>query len=316
MPGVTPAALRTQVEAGDTGPLYLLVGEDEAGKSAVAAEFLGLVDEGLHAFNVDRLRGGEIGPDDLIQASATLPMMASRRVVLVYEAERLLVPPRQDTEAVKAALERLEDFVRTPPAHATVVLVCGGLDQRRRLVKLLLKEAAVVDCGTITDAAGAARWVKARAEDAGIRLDPAAVRELVDRAGLDAARLRAALERVELYALGAKTITAALVREAVSPGPEAQADFGIAKAIWRDDTAGALRELRLALDAGAMPVMLMGQLRAAAEKLERSRVGAAIDAVFRTDLALKSSGGDAHVLLERLVLELTTPRRAGARGRG
>jgi DNA polymerase III delta subunit len=308
---VTTAALRAQVAAGDTGPLYALIGEDEAGKAAVAAEFLGLVDEGLHAFNVDRLRGGDIGPDDLIQAVAMLPMMASRRVVLVHEAERLLAPAKLESEAVQAGLERLETFIKAPPTHATVVLVCGSLDQRRRVVKLLLKEAAVVDCGTIADAAGAARWVKARAEDAGARLEAAAVGELVERVGLDAAQLRAALDRVLLYALGAKTVTAAHVRDAVPPGVEAHVDFGIAKAIWRDDTAGALRELRLALDAGAMPVMLMGQVRAAAEKLDRGRLPAALDAVFRTDLALKSSGGDPEVLLERLVLELASPRRRG-----
>jgi hypothetical protein len=31
----------------------------------------------------------------------------------------------------------------------------------------------------------------------------------------------------------------------------------------------------------------------------------AIDALLRTDLALKSSGGDSRVLVERLVVELT-----------
>ena len=48
----------------------------------------------------------------------------------------------------------------------------------------------------------------------------------------------------------------------------------------------------------------MGQLRWAAEKLPSPRVRAGIDAVFRTDLALKSSGGDPRRLLERLVVEL------------
>ena len=72
----------------------------------------------------------------------------------------------------------------------------------------------------------------------------------------------------------------------------------------------ALKELGLALDAGAMPVMLMGQLRAAAEKLPAPRVRSAIDAVFRTDLALKSSGGEPRVLLERLTVELCEARRA------
>jgi len=35
-----------------------------------------------------------------------------------------------------------------------------------------------------------------------------------------------------------------------------------------------------------------------------NRVPAAIEALFRTDLDLKSSGGDPRVLLERLVVEL------------
>ena len=91
-------------------------------------------------------------------------------------------------------------------------------------------------------------------------------------------------------------------------GPEAQADFGIANAIKRNDAASALRELGLALDAGAMPVMLMGQLRWVAEQLPAPRLTRAIEALFRTDLALKSSGGEPRVLLERLVMQLCEGR--------
>ena len=146
---------------------------------------------------------------------------------------------------------------------------------RRRVSKLLLREAQVVDCGTIEDAAAAERWVRARAARENAPLEPAAVRALVERAGLDIGRLRAALERVALYAMGQKTISAADVAESVSPGPEAQADFGIAKAIWRDDAREALRELARALDAGAAPFLVLGQLRAAAERLAPARVSAA-----------------------------------------
>jgi DNA polymerase III delta subunit len=39
------------------------------------------------------------------------------------------------------------------------------------------------------------------------------------------------------------------------------------------------------------------------------RLPAAIDALLRTDLALKSSGGDPRILLERLVVELCGSRR-------
>lgn len=307
MPALTAAGLRAQIAAGDTGPLYLLVGADDVEKSAVAAEFADMIEADLRAFNVERVYGAEATPDELIDAANTLPMMAARRVVLVLDAERLLVPKRE-SKAADEALARLEAFVADPPRHSTIVLVCGALDQRRRIVKLLVKTAPVVDCGTIADASDAERWVRARAAREKAPLDAGAVAALVERAGLDIVRLRAGLERVMLYALGQTAITAADVRAAVVAGPEAQADFGIAKAIWRNDARDALRELHLALEAGAVPFMLMGQLRAAAEKLPAPRLRGAIDAVFRTDLSIKSSGGDPRTLLERLVVELCTTR--------
>jgi DNA polymerase III delta subunit len=52
--------------------------------------------------------------------------------------------------------------------------------------------------------------------------------------------------------------------------------------------------------------MVLGQLAwFVREKLaDPRRIPAAIDALFRTDVDLKSSGGDPRVLLERLVVEL------------
>jgi DNA polymerase-3 subunit delta len=308
VPLLSPAALRKQIAAGETAPLYVLIGADDTEKSAVATEFTEMVDEGLRAFNVDRVYGGDnnVNADDLFNAAATLPMMAPRRIVLVHDAERLLIPKREG-KAIDAEQERLETFVKNPPGHATVVFVCGALDKRRSLVKLLLKEAQVVDCGTIEDPAGAERWVKARAERDKVPLDASAVRALVDRAGIDVIRLRSGLERVALYAMGQSTITADDVRQVVQATAEAT-NFGIANAIERNDTAAALRELSAALAGGAVAFFLMGQLRWVAEKMPPARLKTAIDAVFRTDLALKSSGGDPKVLLERLVVELCEPK--------
>ena len=303
MPPLTAAALRKQIATGKTDPLYALIGADEVEKSAVAAQFIDMVDEGLRAFNVDRLYGGDVRVDTMIDSANTLPMMVPRRVVVILEAEKLLIPKRE-SKAAEEEQERLEAFLADPSPHATVVFVCGALDMRRRIVKQLLKEAQVVDCGTIEDQADAERWLAARATRERVTFEPGAARALIERAGLDVTRLRAGFDRVVLYAMGQPAISGEDVRESVPAGPEAQADFGIAKAIWRNDARGALKELGLALESGAVPVMLMGQLRAAAEKLPGPRLRNAIDAVFRTDLALKSSGGEPRILLERLVVEL------------
>jgi DNA polymerase-3 subunit delta len=300
---LTLSALRKQIAAEKTGPLYMLIGDDDAEKAAVAAEFAEMIDEGLRAFNVDRVFGAEASVDDLLQAAATLPMMASRRIVIVLAAEKLLIPKRE-TKAAERDQERLEEFIQDPPPHATIVFVCGPLDERRRVVKLLRKQAEIVNCGSIDDAAGAERWVKTRAAQENINLEPGAIRALVERSGLELVRLRAGLERVSLYALGQPKITADDVRQAVPPAPELQEDFGIARAIARNDTKAALRELDLALDAGAPPYFLLGQLRLAAERVSKPRLRGAMVALLETDVALKSSGGDPRALLQRLVVEL------------
>jgi DNA polymerase III delta subunit len=308
---ITATILRKQLASAETDPLYMLVGADELEKSAVASEFTEMVEEDLRAFNVERMYGGENKVDELIDAARTLPMMVPRRVIVVSEAEKLLVPKRE-SKAAEEEQERLEAFIKAPPAHATIVFVCGPLDKRRRLIKLLLDVANVVDCGTIDNESDAQRWVKARATREKMNVEPAAVAELVARAGLDIARLRAGLDRLALYAMGQAAITVDDVRQAVTAGPEAQADWGIANAIQRNDVREALKELGLAFEGGDVAVKILGQIRIAAEKLPARRLGPAMDALFRTDVALKSSGGDPRILLERLVVEMCEAGRLKA----
>jgi len=309
VPPIATAALRTQLAASETGPLYALVGGDDVEKSAVAAEFAAMVDEGLRAFNVERMYGGEMKVSDLVDSASTLPMMVPRRVVIVHEAEKLFIPKRE-SKASEEELQRLEEFLESAPPHSTVVFVCGGLDMRRRAVKRLMSQAHVVNCGVIENDADAERWVKARAARDGISLDPAAARALVARTGLDLVRLRKGLERAGLYALDQAMVTAEDVRQSVPAAPEAYADFGIANAIQRNDVREALREVSRSLDAGMVPFFILGQLRLAAQRLPARRIKPAVEAVFRTDVALKSSAGDPRILIERLVVELCESRRA------
>jgi DNA polymerase-3 subunit delta len=149
--------------------------------------------------------------------------------------------------------------------------------------------------------------VKQAVADAGQQIDSAAARLIAERAGTDIATLRGDVERLLLFAAGKKNIDLQDVREIVS-AETAQDDWAVTTAIQRGDTAEALRQVGLALESGAVPYMILGQLGwFVREKLvmtDAKRVPAAVDALFRTDLDLKSSGGDPRVLLERLVVDL------------
>jgi DNA polymerase III subunit delta len=322
MPVATPAAVRRQIESGTTDPIYLLLGADDVEKSALAAEFAEIVDEGVRAFNVERLHAGDMtngdkladGVSNLVAAVRTLPMMAPRRIVVVSQADMLLVPKRE-SEAATRALDQLETMLRAPEPHTTLVFVAGNIDKRGRMYKLLARQATVVECGTLEDAADAERWVRTRVAAAGAEIDPAAARRLAERAGTDVRRLRGEVDRLLLYAMGQARITVEDVREVAGPA-ELQDDWAMANAIESGQVGEALRQLALMLDAGAPPEKVLGQLGwlVRTKFPAQGEVKPAVDALFRTDLALKRSAGDPRVLLERLVVELCDRTRSRAAG--
>src|SRR5713226_9595750 len=146
MPTLTPAAVRRQIASDTPDAVYLLQGEDEVEKSALASELAVLVDEGLRAFNVERIHAGDLTTGDrladgvasIVAAVRTLPMMVPRRVVTVLQGETLLAPKRE-SDAATRAFDELEALFKNPEPQTTLVLVATAVDKRGRLFKLLQK---------------------------------------------------------------------------------------------------------------------------------------------------------------------------------
>jgi DNA polymerase-3 subunit delta len=322
-----PTEVRKQIRTAEAAPLYLLQGDDLQSRHDLAVEFAGIVDEGLHAFNVQTFYANEatnaaardqmIG--DILSAARTLPMMAPRRVLIVHEAERLLSPRKgrdEETEApaepaagkrrkTLAPADELEQYFEAPEPLTTVVFVAGDLDANRRLVKALRKRAVVVDTGTLESGADAAKWIRARLERDQLTIEPQAITLLLNATGLSLGRIRAEIDKLALFAAGEPAITVKHVKEMVLPQSEPGEDFALGRAIWNHNAREALRELDAQFENGAIAVMVLGQIRAAAGRLkpdDRARSGLA--AVFETDLAIKSSMGEPRYLLEKLVIGL------------
>jgi DNA polymerase III delta subunit len=301
----------------------LILGEDEVEKSGLASEFAELVDEGLRAFNVERIHAGDLTTGDrladgvagLVAAVRTLPMMVPRRVVIVLQVETLLAPKRE-SEGATRALEQFEELVKRPEPQTTLVLIATSVDKRGRMFKLLQKSATVVECGALEDLADAERWVRTRVAAASVSIEPAAARLVAQRAGTDVKRLRADVQRLLLYTLGRKQISVNDVRDVVGPAA-LQDDWAMTNAIEAGQAAEALRQLALMFDAGAPAEKILGQLgwmvRTKFPALAAGDVRPAIESLFRTDLDLKRSAGDPRVLLERLIVELCAGKRAAAR---
>jgi DNA polymerase-3 subunit delta len=331
MPNATPSAVRKQLASGKADPLYLIVGDDDAEMSRLAADIAAIVEDELRAFNVERMYASDksVTPASIVESARLLPMMAERRVVIVLRAEKLLKPRRrgkavedaeeeEDEPAVDA--DALEAYVKSPDPQTSLVFVASDVDRSRRLYKNLQKTATIVECWGLKGgkdvrvdlrqvARQAEQLVRQAVADAGQQIDPAAARLVAERAGTDISQLRGDVERLLLYATGKRQISLADVREVVS-AESAQDDWAVTNAIQQGNAPEALRQLALSLEGGAVPHMVLGQLawfvREKLSAVAPRRVPRAIDALFRTDIDLKSSGGDPRVLLERLVVELAS----------
>jgi DNA polymerase-3 subunit delta len=325
-------ALRKQASAKRLERLYLFVGEDVRRIEEAVALIEGTIDPDDQPFAVDRAYAGDPGgsPLQIVDSARVLPMLGDRRIVIVLRAEKFLKPKRavkpadgaeapsagDEGEAAAADLAPLEEYLKAPVSSATVVFVATDIDRGRRLTKSLLASAQVLEfTGLDADKFAervdarqvAARQLKDDLQRLGRTIDARALTLIIDRAGTDISKLRDDTERLLLYTEGRKAISQADVEEVVAVAADVD-PFAVVNAIGDGDAARALRETTKRLDQGDNVHAFVGQLRWWIEtKLSFSapaRVKPALDALLRTDLALKGSGGDERVLVERLVVEL------------
>src|ERR1051326_5206752 len=129
MPPASAADVRAALAKRSPAPVYLILGDDDAEMSRLAADIAALVEDELRAFNVERIYAGEKGSTApaIVEAARVLPMMSDRRVVVVLRGERLLKPRRRGRsndieDSADAAdeppsdLDALGDYVQTPVA--------------------------------------------------------------------------------------------------------------------------------------------------------------------------------------------------------
>jgi DNA polymerase-3 subunit delta len=330
VPSLDQNALRKLIGSGRLGPLHVLVGEDvrlvEQAVNAIEAT----IDEADRPFAVDRVYAGESGgaPIDIAAAARVLPMLGDRRIVIVLRAERLLKPKRAVKAPELAEIEEaeedaaiefgpLEDYLAKPAPFTTLLFVAAGIDRARRFTKRLVEKAHVTEFSGLAAASPMGRESRAPAMSlaeetiarAGRSIDGAALQLLVDRSGSDITKMRGDLDRLLLYTEGQDRITRADVDEIAVAGLTVEDEWAVVNAISNGDAARALRETAIRLERGDSPHMMVGQLRwwvsSKLSQFRPDRVRPALEALLRTDLALKSSGGDERVLMERLIVDLT-----------
>lgn len=307
-------------------PVYVLYGNDaflqDLHRREIVAELIGDSDPQTCVSVLDATASAAEVFDEL----RTLPFLASRRVVIVRDADAFIAANR----------ELLEKFLEAPPATASLILIVSSWPSNTRVYKLVAKVGVAVEC-SLGERESPVRWIIEAADRRGKKIDRDAAELLAEWVGRDLALLDGEVEKLALYAHQRKSITSqdvgALVTAVAGPGA-----FDLTNAITDGNAAAALEalggmltvrgeefkvlgmigwHLRRALkgkqlqESGRPPETILGRMpegpkRAFVAYLRR-RPLRALQQDFRrlisADLAMKS-GADASAAMQELVVGL------------
>jgi len=180
--------LATLVDRGEVEGVFFFYGDaerlrDDAARALVEAA----VDSATRDFNLDTYRASEVSPETLAASLAMPPVMASRRVVALFGAERLT--PTGCT-VVQDVLDR------TPPELTLVVTATIPKGSRKAFYRKMKEGAVALEWAAPRDAEIPGWLIERASETHGIVLDARAAEALAAAVGSDLGLLESELEKL------------------------------------------------------------------------------------------------------------------------
>jgi DNA polymerase-3 subunit delta len=234
--------------SGRLKPGYVLTGDEifllDRCRAAVLKAF---VPPDLRDFCLSDLDLAGTSIFEVLDRAQTPSLMAPFQVIFVRNVRQLYTRGAKKEEF--AALDR---YFRSPNPQALLLFIADFLripsDARRmdmddknryeRLTETLGEHCGMVELARVGED-DAMRWAVATAQDAGLRMEPDAARELVDALGADMMLVSSELEKLLLYATGRGKITLGDV-ETMVLGAKQRSLYELTDAISARDRARAL----------------------------------------------------------------------------
>ena len=180
-----------QIRRGDLSPVYYVTGPEDILKDELVDLVLQTaVEPSTRDFNLDLRSAGDLDAERFTALVETPPMLAERRVVVVKNIEQWRVNSN--------VWQTVQRYVANP-SPTTVLVLVHGADQKPAVS--LSRASCHVNIEALRPDR-LARWVKMRAERAGVTLESDAAAHLVEAAGPDLAPLGMEIEKLAAAAQG------------------------------------------------------------------------------------------------------------------
>ena len=243
----------------------LVHGEDGDGRrEAVEAWKRKHVDPEWADFSLTLCSEGCPWPEVVAALQEASPLGAEARSVVVPAADNLFARAKELPGAVKAILEKPTGGVNLLLVAWTTLSAAPGKALGAKPWTDWQKAGRILKVGAL-DAADIPAFIEAEAKEMGLLLQGAAASLLAQRQGGNPGLLKRALEVLDLLAED-RRVTESMVDQVTFRLAEQKA-FAWSGAWQKGDAAGALRALRMSLEDGEEPLMMLGQARREVDRL-------------------------------------------------
>lgn len=178
-----------QIEKGKLSTVYHFTGEEDFLKREALEKLIQvLVEPSLKSFNLDLLQARGVKAEEIINLCATLPFGSKKRMVIVYESQKL--QPTQKDELLK--------YLPHVPETSCLVLFSNTVDNRLKFYQGLKKIATEVDFsplkgGEVSD------WIKDRVKKYNKKITLEGIGSLMEAVGNNLYELSNELEKLAIY---------------------------------------------------------------------------------------------------------------------
>ncbi len=285
-------------------PVYGVWGDSYLQDLVVSSLVEAALGEGERDFNLDSLDGEGAKVADILAATANLPFLSERRVIIVKRAEKVEGLGRSDGDSGKAtkkkatgagAAPRLAEAMGSLPPTTVLILArtpesteagerVGERCLNLTLDKTIDEAGALINCTVEPkNTALVAGIVETQARTRGILLERGAAAYLAGRCGTDIAFLLGELEKCALNAGLSNKVTPAVIDEMTRPAL-GDTIFDLTDALGERNGARALSTLHELLERGEAPERLLATVVSNLRQLTQAR--AVLDAGLPLDASL------------------------------
>ncbi|MBC1946041.1 DNA polymerase III subunit delta [Listeria booriae] len=204
-----------KIEKKQFAPIYLIIGTEDyiinETKKRLVANILDTEDTDFNYANFDL---DETAIEQVIEEAETIPFFGDRRLIVASN------PSFLTTEKTKSKIEhrtaRFEDYLNEPVDYSILVIIARveKLDERKKLTKLLKKQATIVDAKRPNDAE-LRKWVQSAIKNNDFSMEISAIERLMELTGGQLTTAMNELDKLMLYKLESREISVADVESLV-----------------------------------------------------------------------------------------------------